>query len=138
MTPMMRGEAITDQHALEADASTRQTEPDVLRAGDEERIDDEIARLAPDLATARKVAPGREQRISQTIRISASMISGGRTRAARALSRGASLLAKARLRKREPQHGAGGGRRGARRGIAAVACGLEQRACSCSDSPSHA
>src|ERR1044071_3006335 len=43
------------------------------------------------------VAPGREQRICQTTRISASMMSGGRMRAATALSFGASLLAKLAL-----------------------------------------
>src|SRR6266567_4697058 len=40
------------------------------------------------------VAPGREQRICQTVRISTSITSGGSTRAAKALSRGPSLLAK--------------------------------------------
>src|SRR4029077_20857299 len=40
------------------------------------------------------VAPGREQRICQTVRISTSITSGGSTRAANALSRGLSLLAK--------------------------------------------
>src|SRR4051812_22761668 len=41
-----------------------------------------------------RVAPGREHRICQTVRMSTSITSGGSTRAATALSRGLSLLAK--------------------------------------------
>ena len=71
------------------------------------------------------VAPGREQRICQTARISASMISGGRMRAATALSRGPSLLAKLAFGS-ESRSTVPARRRGRGAGIAAVASDLSR------------
>ena len=76
--PMTAGEPVADGHALQR-GQHAPAEPDVLRTGDEERIDDQVA-ASLQMVGAGSVAPGRLHSICQTISSSARITSGGRTR----------------------------------------------------------